>query len=309
MTPQSPALLIQTESLADRLRAACTLEAAARKPGNVHPGASFADLDFSDMLRAADVSAPILAGATLDILGEVILAAVQETRRNVKSNANLGILLLLSPLAASVSSSPDLAAWQFQLDGVLHRIDLQQSRWIYSAIASAAAGGLGRVAQQDVTAPPTLVILEAMQLAADRDLIARQYANGFADVFGLGRETFLQCVTSGSGWEEAVVGTHLTLLSQLGDTLIARKCGLQIAREAQQRANDVLCAGEQFSLEHSSRLREFDHWLRADGHRRNPGSTADLTAAILFVVLQAGLWTPPAEIAVSMSSSVTSTGR
>jgi triphosphoribosyl-dephospho-CoA synthase len=31
---------------------------------------------------------------------------------------------------------------------------------------------------------------------------------------------------------------------------------------------------------------ELDAWLRADGHRRNPGTTADLVAATLFAALR-----------------------
>jgi triphosphoribosyl-dephospho-CoA synthase len=37
-----------------------------------------------------------------------------------------------------------------------------------------------------------------------------------------------------------------------------------------------------------SEFRLFDEWLRADGHARNPGATADLIAAGLFVALRDG---------------------
>jgi triphosphoribosyl-dephospho-CoA synthase len=35
-------------------------------------------------------------------------------------------------------------------------------------------------------------------------------------------------------------------------------------------------------------LADFDFWLRSDGHRRNPGTTADLITAGLFVTLWEG---------------------
>ena len=41
---------------------------------------------------------------------------------------------------------------------------------------------------------------------------------------------------------------------------------------------------------------EFDTWLRADGHRRNPGTTADLVAASLFVALREGIITMPPQV-------------
>ena len=40
-------------------------------------------------------------------------------------------------------------------------------------------------------------------------------------------------------------------------------------------------------------FREFDAWLRADGHRRNPGTTADLIAASLFAAFRDGILPMP----------------
>ncbi|MCH7685907.1 MAG: triphosphoribosyl-dephospho-CoA synthase, partial [Planctomycetes bacterium] len=41
--------------LQSSIQTACFLEATARKPGNVHPGASFEDLTYDDFLRSANV--------------------------------------------------------------------------------------------------------------------------------------------------------------------------------------------------------------------------------------------------------------
>ena len=49
--------------LAEQIELACVLEATARKPGNVHPGASFDDLCYDDFVKAAAASAPILSRA------------------------------------------------------------------------------------------------------------------------------------------------------------------------------------------------------------------------------------------------------
>nr|MCS5627460.1 triphosphoribosyl-dephospho-CoA synthase [Planctomycetota bacterium] len=38
-----------------------------------------------------------------------------------------------------------------------------------------------------------------------------------------------------------------------------------------------------------SDLEGLDAWLREDGHRRNPGTSADLVAACLFLGLRAGI--------------------
>ena len=78
------------------------------------------------------------------------------------------------------------------------------------------------------------------------------------------------------------------------DSLIRRKCGLEIAQEASQRAADVMIAGRPREPAYDHALADFDRWLRADGHRRNPGTTADLIAAGLFVLLREGRlnWMP-----------------
>ena len=40
-------------------------------------------------------------------------------------------------------------------------------------------------------------------------------------------------------------------------------------------------------------IADFDAWLRADGHRRNPGTTADLVTASLFAALRDGMIAVP----------------
>ena len=66
---------------------------------------------------------------------------------------------------------------------LLTRLTVADARAGYEAIRLASAGGLGDSAEQSVSKEPTVTLLEAMRLAADRDLIAKQYATGFADIF------------------------------------------------------------------------------------------------------------------------------
>ena len=53
---------------------ACQLEATARKPGNVHPAASFDDLCYDDLIRSAAVVAPLLAQTQQMGVGQTIPA-------------------------------------------------------------------------------------------------------------------------------------------------------------------------------------------------------------------------------------------
>jgi triphosphoribosyl-dephospho-CoA synthase len=194
------------------------------------------------------------------------------------------MILLLAPLAAV----PAEATCEDGISDVLGRLDVDDARLVYEAIRTAKPGGLGQVSEQDVASEPTMDLLSAMRLAAERDLVARQYANGFREVLGVGVQDLIASEESGLPWDQAVVRCHLGLMARFPDTLIARKRGQAEACESAERAAAVLDAGWPAGR-HSLRLFErLDEWLRAGGHARNPGTTADLVAASLFVALREG---------------------
>src|SRR5260370_31210191 len=91
---------MKDRNLEEMIRAACVLEVAARKPGNVHPLRSFPDLTYRDFVLSADAIAPILARTAELGVGGAILGSVMATQRRVGRNTNLGVVLLLAPLAA-----------------------------------------------------------------------------------------------------------------------------------------------------------------------------------------------------------------
>jgi triphosphoribosyl-dephospho-CoA synthase len=78
-------------------------------------------------------------------------------------------------------------------------------------------------------------------------------------------------------------------MSAFPDSLIARKCGAETAEHSAAWAGRVLDSGRPESEAYQEQLADLDFWLRTDGHRRNPGTTADLIAAGLFVALRDGL--------------------
>jgi triphosphoribosyl-dephospho-CoA synthase len=278
--------LEDSRRIAEWIRTACRLEVLAPKPGNVHPGASFDDLTADDFLASAELAAPVLAEARNSGVGPAVLAAVEQSQRELGRNTNLGIILLLAPLAAA----PLDQTLRESIAGVLARTGVSDSRAVYQAIRRANPGGMGRSAEQDLAQEPTLPLVEIMQLARDRDRIAAQYANAFDDVLRCAVPQFLswseRCRTA-SG---AVVGLHLSLMARLPDTLIARKCGLELAAESARRAQAALDAGWPETPAGAAAAAELDRWLRADGHRRNPGTTADLVAATLFAAQRDHGW-------------------
>lgn len=293
---------LKFDSLSDMIRTACILEAAAPKAGNVHPEASFSDLSFDDFERAADVTAEELGNVTGQNVGPCMLAAIRKTRARTHTNVNLGIVLLLGPLAA-VPANESLVAG---VPRILARLTDQDSAAIYEAIHHAHPAGMGRVEQGDVFSSDVLPIQQAMALSAERDSIAHQYASGFAELLGFALDRLLNWIeVSSHRWDVAIVGSQLDLLSRQPDSLIARKCGESIAREVSVAASRVLDLGWPHSPAAQQAYEKFDRQLRSNGHRLNPGTTADWIAAILFAAIRERRWTPPTRIEVPLSCVTT----
>ncbi len=263
---------------------ACILEVSARKPGNVHPGRAFSDIDFLDFLLSATAIARPLDDAQARGVGPSVLEAVTATRQLVSSNTNLGMILLLSPLAAVAPAEP----LREGVRRVLRNTTREDASLVYQAIRLAQPGGLQSASEQDVADEPTVTLREAMQLAADRDLIARQYAHDYVDVFDVALPSLRSALADGHGLETAITFSFLTLMAHHPDTLIARKRGIDEAREASHRAGQVLAGGWPQEAAGETLCHEFDLWLRAEGHSRNPGASADLIAAALFAALDDG---------------------
>jgi triphosphoribosyl-dephospho-CoA synthase len=275
---------------------ACIWEATARKVGNVHPFARFAEVSYLDFVTSAAAIAPVLETAPARRVGETVLAAVQATRRLQGSNTNLGIILLLAPLA-KVPAGQDLRTG---VRAVLADLDVTDARHVYAAIRLANPGGLGRVPAQDVSAEPTQSLREVMALAAGRDLVARQYVNDFEEIFARGLPALQQGIGRTGSLEGAIIHTQLAFLAAEPDSLIVRKCGEAEGAEAQRRAADALAAGWPETAPGRTALAEFDAWLRAAGHRRNPGTSADLVTASLFAALRRGSIQVPLSIPFGM---------
>jgi triphosphoribosyl-dephospho-CoA synthase len=222
-------------------------------------------------------------------IGPTVLAAVEDTARWAPSNTNLGIILLFAPVAraALVGTSTTLRE---SIEAVLAATTVADARAVYSAIRIARPGGLGRAEGQDVDDEPTATLRDVMALATERDAIAREYAGSFAITFEVGLPAIRAARRNGLSWDDATVETYLVLLARFPDSLIARKQGADIAADVSRQAAAALAAGGVRSHAGRDEIEEFDLALRDPQNTMNPGTTADLTAAALFVALLDGDW-------------------
>jgi triphosphoribosyl-dephospho-CoA synthase len=166
----------------------------------------------------------------------------------------------------------------------LMRLDIGDAHLAYQAIRLAQPGGMGKVPEQDVSGEPSVGLREAMALAADRDLVARQYVSDFEQVFEgvefLRREMDRPRSEAGT----AVTQLFLNFLAIHPDSLIVRRHGQKAAEAVLERAKELAASGRKYALDS---LLGFDEWLRNEcWPPRNPGTTADLVTASLFVALR-----------------------
>jgi triphosphoribosyl-dephospho-CoA synthase len=274
------------DGVAGAAELACVLEASAEKPGNITPSHDFDDTSYEDMLRSAIAVGPALGRAGERGVGDTVLAAVRATRGVAGANTNLGIALLLAPLArAALQGSPLRAG----LGDVLRALTLDDARAAYAAIRLAGAGGLEEPVEHDVRSEPEVTLREAMEAAAHRDTIAAEYVSDHAVTFELGLPVLTDALSDGLRPRDAIVELALRLLAAVPDTLIARKRGVRAAERVAEGARDVLALGGVRAAPGRTALARFDASLRQGGNVLNPGTTADLVTAVLFVALLEGM--------------------
>lgn len=266
------------EHIAKAFRDACLAELQALKPGNVHVFADGHRMTVDDFRLSAEAASGPISRPGAGV-GARIAEAVAATRAAVGTNTNLGIILLAAPIAAAAERDGPLRT---SIEAVLAGLDRDDAALAFAAIRLAAPAGLGRSPRHDVNEPPTGTLAEAMAEAAGRDRIARAYADGFGDVFGIGLPALEQARRRPilPWWPATAV--YLAFLSTAPDTHIARKHGETMAEAVRNEAAE-LCAALSAGAGAEAlarKLGRFDRGLKERG--LNPGTSADFTVATLF---------------------------
>jgi len=271
---------------------ACTLDVAVRKPGNVSLHSAGHGMQAEMFIASARAAATPLftLGASV---GARIEAAVQATLAVAGCNTNLGIVLLCAPIALAIELHPEALATTQALreaiEAVLAGLSLDDAHAAYRAIVLSNPGGLGAAATEDVHDAPSVDLRAAMALAADRDLIARQYRDGYADLFeralpalgpGFASIDMADCLAPDTATVTAVQKLYLELLSSFADSHIVRKHGEAVAQSVMTSAQAWRArAAGGAALDAAPGFAAWDESLKSQGI--NPGTSADLTVATL----------------------------
>lgn len=260
--------------------AACRAELTALKPGNVHVHAAGHGMEVAQFEAAAEAAAPWISANGVKV-GTRILRAVEASFAAAGCNTNLGILLLCAPIAAAAEMNLEKSL-RDRLRAVLASLDASDAAAVYAAIRRAHPGGLGDAPEQDVAMPPTIGLLEAMSLAAGRDRIALNYTTGFADIFEFGLPQLARARLLAANEQLAVTTLHMAYLAQFPDSHVARKYGEMAATDLRRRAIALSSLWQPVAQRNTEReLLDFDAELKRQNV--NPGTTADLVVATVFV--------------------------
>jgi len=258
------------------------------KPGNVDRTHDFDEIGFQDFLISAVSAYPVFrkAASGSDTLGSLILEGVSAWRFwNLDENTHFGSLTLLVPLCMAARDGCNL---KDELHQILESSTADDSVDFYRAfgIAGARVAEVGDLSLDDPLSSELIkargeTLLDLMKRSQGHDLVAREWSTDFERSFRLA-EVLEERVTK-NGLNDGVVLTYLEALAETPDSLVRSKFGPEKAKEVSLRSKALLGLDPKEILSQAEKLDlEF---LREDV---NPGSTADLIAAALFIALVKG---------------------
>ncbi len=276
------------------------------KPGNVDRCHDFSDIRFHHFLTSAVSAYPVFrkAASGEGSPGSLILEGVAAWGDwNLRSNTHFGSLVLLIPLALaagrmagheqgqetkqdeSQENGPDDRVddgLEEELARVLRSTTVQDAIDFYRAfdLAGARVVHVDDFSLKDPDWERKLIegnqsLLELMRLSLGHDIVAREWATDFERSFQLAGR--LREMVSIYGLNDGVVRTFLEALAEVPDSLISAKFGRERAVEVSRMAVDALLDST------LNKARKMDCEL--NNRDMNPGSTADLIAASLFISL------------------------
>ena len=286
------------------------------KPGNIHRTADFLETRYEHFLASAVAVVPhfkyaakkgiIISTQNFDPANIGIGAIIKETVLDINlwqhgGNTLLGTILLLLPIAvaagkAFVDESFSLTVLRENVKTIVESTTPLDAVNVYNALSIAKPGGLGSVQRFDVTDPASkkeildnqVSLFEVFKIASKYDSIASEWVNNYHITFDLGFPYFTSALKETDDINVATVHTFLKILSEIPDTLITRKVGLKKSKDVSAQAKLVLEKGGLTNTESRDMLWSLDKHLRNSTHELNPGTTADIIAAVLAVVILNG---------------------
>jgi len=300
------------------LQLAVLLEVSAYpKPGNVHRTADFAETRYEHFLASAvALSSHFRYAAQMGALvsqkritanrvgiGKVIKDGVRDVKAWQRDkNTLLGSILLLSPMAVAagltIGGKEAFSADTFRtnLKSVVESTTPRDAVHVFDAINIAEPGGLGSAPRLDVKDARSrrkilvqgISLHEVFKISAPWDSVSAEWVSDFHVTFDIGCPYFKRLIDETGDINTTTVHTFLKILSEVPDTLVARKAGKRKAEWVSSEAKKVLDVGGLTTQNGRRLLLRLDGKLHDADHKLNPGTTADITSAVLAVAILEG---------------------
>ncbi|HTY92025.1 MAG TPA: triphosphoribosyl-dephospho-CoA synthase [Methanocella sp.] len=262
------------------------------KPGNIDRDHDYVGTKYEDFLASAVGVYPVMEKACNEGgIGSLILEASGESVLwQGGGNTHFGAYILLFPLIKAAMRGPvdllrDNAIEIVKETTIEDAVDFYRAFSMVDVRMKDKEGLASGEKELDVGSESSLeelsrrgiTMYDIMQISAKNDLVAREWIEGFRRTF-IAAEKIAGRRKAGT-MNDAIVLSYLELLAEEPDTFIAKKYDLEKAVYVQGLAVDA--------LERRMTLRELSHRLYVE--KINPGSTADIVIAGLFVALLNGM--------------------
>ncbi len=282
------------EYVARSAQLALLLEVSAYpKPGNVSRTHDFKDTRYEHFLASSVAVYPVLREAAVrsEGVGELVKKGVEESIKwQSGGNTHFGALLLLIPLAmaAGACESFDMGEIKRKAKEVMLNTNVDDAVEVYRAFPKAKVKVRTDVPELDVMDENSLKeikekklsLYEILTISASYDLISRELVRGFEKTFGYA--SLLMDFATKRSINDAIAHAYLRFLSEEEDTFVKMKFGTEKSKYVLERAKEIVNSGYV-----RKEIEEFNEVLIREGI--NPGSTADIIAAALFVDILGGL--------------------
>ncbi len=277
------------------------------KPGNVHRTADFPETRYEHFLASAVAIAPSFKKAaeqgikvsegkidpTEVGIGNIIKDAVDRMRWSQSGgNTLLGAIILLAPIAAAagmIANHFSLPKLRENIKVIVESTTPEDAVDVYDAIAIVNPGGLGKSPKLDVTNPTSkkrimegqVTLLDTFKISSSYDSIASEWVHNYPITFDLGYPYFTRQLEETGDINTATVHAFLKILAEVPDTFISRKVGQAKAESISAEAGRILKEGGLTTPLGRNLLQKLDMKLRDPAHDLSPGTTADITEAVL----------------------------
>jgi triphosphoribosyl-dephospho-CoA synthase len=300
------------------LELAVLFEISADKPGNVNLTTGFEGTCYEHFLASAVATAPwfelaaergiAVSQKEISVSDVMVGQIVRNCVWDIDSwqhggNTLLGTVILLSPIAVAAGMTSVVKQNVFEIQQLRENLKCvtestlsEDAINVYEAIKIANPSGLGKAPELDINdsdsvsriVKKNITLYHVFKIASAYDRVCSEWVSNYPITFELAYPFLTREVSKDKDLDKAIIHTFLKVLAEYPDTFIARKIGIEKAKEVSVKASEILeLGGLETSLGRKS-LHEFDLQLRKSSNDLNPGTTADIVAAALALCILNG---------------------